>query len=379
MRGGRLVRVDRDTLSPSSRPQLRLRRYGYSQAISPDGTRLALGGFGGSVRIVDMKTLRPLADVRAAPARSLVSALTWGSRRRVVAVAGAPPGHRAQIRVIALDVISGRSRSRTLGCRCDVLHALPLGRGELLLLLAPPEGVGTVRLARVDSRGSTRLFTVPGIKGGFAAGAPDRRERAAVPGLAVDTDGERAFLVNGEAGAAEVDLRSGATSQHRIALSRSVVDRFRSWLQPAAAAKGAVGPRREAAWLGNGLIATAGYDIGSSWDTRSAGLHLVDTRSWTARPIDHRVSRLSAAGDIVLAYGGDPDEQAAGPGLAAFDRTGSLLWRRFEGAVIHSVQATGGRVYVDLPRRSERAFALDLRSGRTLHSLRSPVPRLVIP
>ena len=81
-----------------------------------------------------------------------------------------------------------------------------------MLLLGRPASIGPARVAVVDAGGRVRTVSLPGIAAGFQepadwdkVGASSRR---AQPGLAVDPDGRRAFVVGAGDPLAVVDLRT---------------------------------------------------------------------------------------------------------------------------------------------------------------------------
>jgi hypothetical protein len=213
------------------------------------------------------------------------------------------------------------------------------------------------------------------------------------PGLAVDADGERAFVVPGDGPIAEVDLRSHQVAYHALRRPVSLFGRFRNWLEPEAHAKAPAGPSREAAWVGDGVIAVSGRDMSVterlsgpvryfSWDERPAGLHLIDTDDWAIRTVDEGVSSFSAWDGVVVAFSDHLADDPRG-GVTAYTAQGKILWRRFAGRGAFAT-AANGRVYVTLSRRREPPVivVVDLRSGRVIGQRRarrlSP-PVLVLP
>lgn len=60
MQGGALRRYDPRSLDPVSAVRLPLGKHGFSWAYSPDRTTVALGGFGGRIKLVDAERLRPI-------------------------------------------------------------------------------------------------------------------------------------------------------------------------------------------------------------------------------------------------------------------------------------------------------------------------------
>jgi hypothetical protein len=64
-------------------------------------------------------------------------------------------------------------------------------------------------------------------------------------GLAVSPDGRRALVVPGGARVLEVDLRTLAVAERELSEPVSLLGRLRSWLEPAALAKGRRGEERK--------------------------------------------------------------------------------------------------------------------------------------
>jgi hypothetical protein len=97
---------------------------------------------------------------------------------------------------------------------------------------------------------------------------------------------------------------------------RSVFERFRSWLDPAAGAKGSNGPIRDAVWVGDGLLAVTGVETTASAGGRIADvadrLRLVDTDDWTYRLLDdgHGVRRHVARPRAGAQHGRDRTRRA---------------------------------------------------------------------
>ena len=372
MRGGRLVALD-PRLEPRPRRQIRLGPYGYSAAFSPDDSRLALGGFRAGIRIVDAATRRTIRDLTLG-AGGLVLGLAWADATRLVAVIGPALGHEGRIRVVTVDVGRGRVlEAQTVPGRFDVLDVEPVGAHELVLLRSPPGRIGPAELVHVDTRG-TRAFRLP-VAAGLASAHRGAPGRSVTPGLAVDADAGIAYVVAGDDAVVSVAMRSGETAIHRPRRQRSLLRRLADWMQPDAHAKGGIGSWREAAWLGEGVVAVSGHDVGADSRWSPAGLRLIDTGTWTAATIDKRSSRVLAWQGLAVAFGGEGRGGHSAPGIAAFTARGERVWHRFDEQVVHSAQAASVLVYANL---AGRAVALELATGRTVREVRSPLPRLLI-
>jgi hypothetical protein len=187
-----------------------------------------------------------------------------------------------------------------------------------------------------------------------------------VPGLAIDRDGRRAFVV-APGLVAEVDLRTLAVSYHSLRPARSLLGRVRRWLDPEAQAKDVSGPVRSAQWLGDGRLAVTGADEDGR-RVRAAGLALVDTRGWSARTIDPSASDVRVADGLLLAGGGTL-------GLAAYAFDGSEAFHLFAGRQAWVSQVHAGRAYVGVGGE-DAVRVVDLATGREI-GRRSAPPWLV--
>jgi hypothetical protein len=282
----------------------------------------------------------------------------------------------------------------------------------LVLLLGPPSGIGPARVTAVDAHGRSRTVSLPGIAAGFQepadwsrAGASSRRVQ---PGLAVDPDGRRAFVVGAGTPVAEVDLHSLGVAWHRTEPRPGPLRRLADWLLPAAEAKSVYGPVRMAAWLGDGLLAVWGQDerkpvvrgptVEQQW-LRPAGLRLVDTRTWRATTIQPDAGGAVWAGGRLLAFGrllGSPaDPDADEPtqrtyGLTVFGPGDRRPVHLFGNRQVTWLEVSGGRAYVDLTPSTERyaggdpqatdrvVGVVDLETARVVAEWRGRLPELLV-
>jgi hypothetical protein len=346
-----LVRLDPLTLRPAG-PRLRLGEYHNNWSLSPDRTRVALG-LGGQgktcargVCIVDLATMRIAAYV---PAPTAVEAVAWLKPRRIVAVLQTGG-------ILVADPMTGRilrsrpplpfepfgpSSARTRGGLAVVMNARPF------------------RLLVADARGGIRV-------------APLRRFPRApggAPGLAFDPDGRRAIVVAPGAPIAEVNLRTMRVRYHRVGLPPlRRPPRGRELLS-----------HREALWLGHGLVAVFGDDQvrgpgGRLHGTRTfaAGVHVIDTRSWTARTVAQGGAGARVAAGRLLVYTSYVSA-APGVGLRVYTRDGSQLVSHLLGNQVLDVEVAGARAYAY--RRSGRSRALHVvhaRSGKLIRRASPP-------
>ena len=346
--------------------------YG-SWAFSADRGVLALGSCldpgaeTPELRFVDARRMRVLGDLRLSPYRGCATSLTWLRRNRLLAVVSTDPANDS-----ALSVVNPLTR-RVL--RRSQLPAWPAAVGrtseELVLLLSSPGEFAPARLAVVDSEGAARMRTVERILAGTMEDetSSDYRARTIQPGLAVEPDGRRAFVVSASGPVAEVDLVTLTVSYHELDRP-SLFGRLLRWLTPAAQAKLMEGPVREARWLGDGMLAVSGMDYSveaGSGQARlvqtPAGVRLIDTGSWTSRLLDSEASGFAVAPGLVVAQGGRWDgelDRGFGSGLNAFGLDGRERWQLHAGEYRWmDVAGSVGYVYLD----GGRAEVVDLMAG----------------
>jgi hypothetical protein len=356
-----LARVDAVTLQPRGHaldlgePPL------ASGARAPGGGRLALGsGDGARLTIVDLRRMRRLAMLDFGP-KGYVAGLAWPSPRRVVA---ALSGTRVEILVIDPDSRTVVQRHRLKGA---VLRSARVQDG-LVLLLSPAGGIGPATLA-LATPAELRTVTLP-VEAGVDPPAVFE------PGLAVSADGRLAVVVAGGASAVTVDLRTLAVAQHELSHHVSLLGRLRSWLEPAASAKGPLeGPVRSAAWIAGGRIAVAGWDFrrtGERTVSEAAGLRLIDTRNWSVRTLERGASETVLAGDTVLAYGGTSGPGGLrGIGLRGFDSDGRERFHLFGDRYVGGVAVVDRHAYVSNQSASETTIeVVELATGRVVRTVR---------
>lgn len=348
-----------------------------SWTFSADRSVLAISSCSGEgyqppapeIRFVNARAMRVLGDLRLSPVQGCADALTWLRPNRLLAVVRS--GERSEL--VVVDPTTRRAvRRETLP---ENIWATGRTRADLVLLLATFDSIGPVRLAVADSEGGLRITTVDRVLAGTVVDrqSSDYRARTISPGLAVDPDGRRAFLVPASGPIAEIDLATLAVSYHEIDRP-SLLRRFLTWLTPSAQAKVLEGPVREARWLGEGIIAVAGMDYSVGRDARGgplyvgtpAGLSLVDTGSWTSRELSRDASGFAVGEGLVIAQGGRWDsgaERGYGPGLQAFDLDGRERWKLHSGEY-RWIDTAGpvGYAYV----AEGRAEIVDLATGLVL-------------
>jgi hypothetical protein len=363
-RGDFLVRLNGESLKRSSRSVSLGGRASYTGwSFSPDGRRLALAvdrayGF----RIYDVRRLKRLAEIGTWSKN--VSFVAWLSPRRII-------GYEPAGFFVADPVTRKQLTAPQLGGALP--STLRRAGNVVVVVVAPPADVGNAGLAVIDAQARVRSVQLEGIKAGTHFDPDSLRGESYVPGLAVDPAG-RAFVVGGrDEPVAQVDLTTLAVTYHRPQQSRSVVSRFRNWLEPLAAAKYPLtGSVRRAVWVGDGRIAVWGFDTvpagGEHVQTSSAGLSVVDTGSWTRRTIDPDAQHAAFAANTLLGSGGD--------GLSGYSTDGDRLYHLFEGQNVGVAASLGSRAFVVQNKGPVRI--VDATSGRVLGAHRG-VPRLLHP
>ena len=367
-----LVRVDAGTLRPLGQGLL-LAGQRYGRSFSADGRLLALGS--GDMRCGKLRTTLRIADVLQMKTvgqfeiadSGPVQASAWLARNRLAAVVGPGRcGSATQTRAVVVDPVTGRVVARTW-IRGNVIAS---GRapGALVLLLEPPQGLGSARVVVVSADGRVRQKVLEGVP----AGTPRYPFRTPVstPGLAVDGTAMHAFVVTGadRMGVTEVDLRTMRVAYHRLT-ERTL-------------AKGVTGSQRQAVWLGGGLLAVTGIDTFPP-GVVPAGLRVVDTRAWRSRTIDRDVSHIDLAGNLILAEGGSYSvvDGSSFTGLIAFSRSGRERYRIFDGLPVSHAAVIAGRGYATVGGTTykNRTIEFDLVSGKVGRSLDQPLWELVLP
>jgi hypothetical protein len=382
----RIARLDPRSLEPLPGRRLDLPGQWWPLSVAPDRSMAVLGNEPeGRLAVVDLAGMRSLGTIRV---RSLTWTDTsrWIGRSRLLLVMGELPVSTHSV-MLVLDPNARRvlRRQRLPGPVLASGH-LP---GGLMLLLAPDRGIGPATLAVVDDDARIRTVTLSGIDAGTESVETGALlvDWQALPGLAVDPAGRRAYVVAAGAPVAEVDLTTLRVGHHRLAPPTSPLRRLANWLVPPAEAKGATdGPTRHALWLGEGLLAVAGLDAEASTTRQGArevlrpsGLELVDTRTWTVRTLDRNTSGIMLAGGRLIATGYRYDSDDGNPkgyGLTIYgpgDRRPMHLMGSDE---VWSVQVHGDLAYV--PHASGYSV-VDLRANRVLRHERRDLPAFLEP
>jgi len=342
-----LASLDATTLEPRGR-MLPLGRGQGSVFTDRLGDRLAVASAGIGVAIVDTRRAKLVWRL---PRGTLVRAVAWLSPSNLlVAEHGS---------VLLLDPNRKRIVSR-VDYEGNVMGAARWKDGLVLLAERGAGAIEPARLVVVGPGTRVRTLNLTRIAAGRDGGENNQGPyRVAEPALAVDVAGNNAFVAGGMQ-VATVDLAT-------LAVDYRGAERT---LQKAAVS----GPRRSAGWLGNGVLAVAGDDLGASGDDHSTltstpfGLRFVTATG--VEVVDASATNVRIAGNLALAYGMRYAEgHGVGMGLVAYDRSGILRWRLFGDAAIGPFVVANGLAYVRTPGQVN---VVDLGTGSLLVSARDP-------
>ena len=274
-------------------------------------------------------------------------------------------GTRAEVVVVDPDTRRLVARHRVAG----VVSRASRSRGGLVLLVAPPDRLGPATLAVATPR-MLRTVELP-LEIGVDPPA------VAEPGLAVSPDGRRAVVVGRGNHLLEVDLHSLAVTERELAEPVSLLGQLRSWLEPAARAKGPLdGPVRSAAWVGRDRVVVAGWNYRPTGErtmiAAAAGVTVIDTRDWSVRTVAGDASAAVVAGDTILAFGGTHGPTGLrGVGVQGFGADGRRRFHLFGNRFVGSVRAVGRYAYVSQQSEAEtRIDVVDVTSGRLVRTVR---------
>jgi hypothetical protein len=332
-----LATVDAATFRPRGGP-LALGRAQGSVFTDRLGDRLVVASAGTGITVVD--TRRRTVVWRLDRGR-LVRAVGWVSPNRVVVVE-----HGG---VLLLDPVRKRIVARE-DFDGVVLSSAKWAHGLVVLAFRDEGSIEPARLFVIGPGVRVRSVELSRIAAGWgSAPTPTGAIESAIPALAVDVAGGRAFVAGGPY-IATVELPS-------LALTYGGAERtLQKW---------STGPRRSAAWLGDGILAVAGSDEkvnGSTPASIAFGLRYVSRSG--VRLVDARATEVRVAGDVALAYGRRyVDGAPVGMGLVAYDRTGRLRWQLFGDAAIGSIVLGEGLAYVPTGRQ---LHVVEVATGRIL-------------
>ena len=378
-----LVRADAKTLRPLRGQSLPVAQHAYGASFSPDGKLLALGGDSGDVWLVDTRRLRVTGSVGAEGYGHVVETAWLGGR--LVAVVDRCCSEEGVTEGLTVSVLDPVRRRGLMGHPLNgSIQAAERTDSKLVLLVGPRADLGPARLVVADAEGGLGTVVLDRIVAGSEIRPGQPIARSARPGLALDRERNRAFVVGAGAPVAEVDLATFSVQYHELGGSASLLGRVRDWLEPRAEAKvWSSGPERHARWLGNGFLAVWGIDTESKLDQAgnpqarqaSAGVKLIDTRDWRVSTLDAQASGLTVADRTLLVFGWLWDsaaQQSSGVGLTAYGQDGSRRFHRFGAAPLYAVHAVGSRAFAPV---GESSYAvLDARTGRVLRRISGQMP-----
>jgi hypothetical protein len=349
----RLVEVDPVTLAPTGSSLELAPKQITASAGSPDGTQVALGSWDEPrVTVVDRASLRVVRDIRLRTGH-YAWALAWAGRGRLLALVGSCCTSGSWVAMLDAErgrVVTERAVPGYVRAHARLPH-------ELVLVLAGP-GIGPARLAVAAAGGRLRVVALPRTRvGSRRLPGDDYRMLSRTPGLALDQEARRAYVVGADEPVAEIDLDTMRVSYHQTARA----------LQ--ARTKNVRGPYRTALWVGEGVLAFTGWNArtgprgGPSLEP--AGVHLIDTRSWQRRTVAPESQMFAAARGAIAV--------PLPTGLAVFGTDGAERFRvpgRFSWVQVVNERAyasrgePGGMVVVDLvtgtaaPSAGARALTL---------------------
>ena len=351
-----LARIDPRTLRPLGRT-VRLAGPVAAHAVSPSGDRVAFGSSrAGSIRIADRDLARVSAPIRLVAGEEVeVRVLAWLATDRIVAVVQRLGDYRRRVRLrelVVVDPSAGRVVARRRITNRLAIGGSQVAAGRLVLLLYPSTWSGDrVTLVVADANGAVRTTAVTVGRSGSALQRP---------ALAVEPDGRRAILLRWglretlPAIAVALDTRRVTTQRLRVTGAP---------LRPATISTlwaSSVGPHHVATF---GVVATGARP--------AAGVHLLDTRSWTVRQLDGEASSFAAHQGRVLAFGSNSAGGTAGArgvGVRAYDLTGRRLYHLYGSRPLGRVLFAGDYGHV-IRGRAARRLVFDARTGRALGTL----------
>jgi hypothetical protein len=382
--------LDPVRVRPLSGPRLEVKGgYWSLAAVTPDRSLGVLTNETDELTAVDLARMRNLGTVRLTPIgvqTGWVAAASFIGRSRVLLARSFGDDNSSTLQSLLVD-LAGRRVLHQQKVNGQVLASASLAGGGIAVLLGPVGGIGAARLALLGADGGIRTVALDGITAGIERlddGGSDPRARQAVPGLAVEPSGRRAFVVAAGQPAAEIDLQRLAVGYHPLRRPTSPLRRLASWLVPPAEAKEISGPRRSAVWVGDGLVAVSGADARmdpKGYVEEPSGLELLDTTTWTVRTVDRTASSASLVGGRLLVWGArfGPGGNR-GYGLTVFGPGERRPVHLFGSQEVVWVQVNGNLAYVSLSEGNANAYAvLDLTSQRILHRAGGDMPQLVLP
>jgi hypothetical protein len=385
---GDLTRLDPRTLLPRrGAPRLAVRDL-MSWTVSPDRSTAVfvdsdpngLAAGNSTLHLIDLVHMRQTAAIGvSAPVGRPNSALWLGGgrvlllgevenyvsseRNGVISLAKRPV-----LTTTILDVRAARvvAQHRYAGDGQSV--AVDATRHGLVVLMAPAEQIGAATIGLVDPNGRFRDVRLGKVTAGFerphGSGVDSVRNREVTPGLAVDEETGRVYVLAAGSAVAEVTLPDLRVAYHPVhAPGRPPA--LLAWLRSAAFAASAEakmqsGTVRNALWLGDGRLAVwgsdsdyRGEDDSATGQTRPSGLQVVDTRDWSVRTLDPGVSEVARAGNRLVTAGtvrrtAEQSDSTTGDGVRIRTPGAGPPVHLYAGRPIQWVQVYGDYAYVEL-------------------------------
>jgi len=350
--GGTLRLFAPGTLRALDRGAVRLEGFQPDAwAVSPDERRVAVAVRGTRLKVIQRVPLRAHGGTVDIGSVEPPWAMAWVRAQALLALApgrGSAPAAITEVDPIARRILAVHELSGTL-------VSLATGRRTIVALLGSFGRIGPARLAVATGDGAVREWPLPAVAVG------QEGERYAIPAVALDETGRRAFVVAATSAlrVVEIDLITGRATTHDLRRGGGPLAALRDLLDPVAHAKGADGTRRSARWLGDGRLAVSGErqsTAGGSFTIYALGLELVDVVGWRATFVDgwNQGDITAAAGRLLVGQRGE---------LVAYDHDGRERYRRPKPQSAHPVPARG-RLYLRHPGRGS-IEVVDARTGAT--------------
>jgi hypothetical protein len=299
-----------------------------------------------------------------------VEPLAWMSSRRLLAGEQRDP-YNSPDTLVTIDPV----RRRVVGRRSLGGAILRTGRAndKLVLLVTGTRRIGPARVVVVAGNGTLRRVTLERITAGSVTTGSSFDTQHVYPGLAVDPQSRRAFVVSSTRLIAEVSLDTLAVRYHQVGPSTL---------------KLSSGPVRYARWVGDDLLAVSGYDEEIYKDAAGVrqqtikpdGLRVIDTHSWTARSLDRRATSFAVTEGSLLAYGtawNSAGNVRSGMGLAAYTTSGERRYQAFADEPVSWLQVVGAYTYV--AQGNDVSVVIATATGEAVARAAGPMPVVLVP
>jgi hypothetical protein len=347
-------------------------RQGWHRASSSDGRRLAVGGDGKTIEIIDLQRRRIIATIEVGQAQTF---LAWPNPDRITAVTGAASVGKLKSAVI-IDVNEGAvvARQELSG---EFVNAAA-SEDVLAVLTAPARPESSRRVTDLTvllASGVAMTVRLDGIGSGYRFPSDEAQSRIghyALPGLAIDRKGNRVFVFGVDRLVAEVSLGGGTVSYRRLGGPSS------SLALDAAEAKLANYSQLFARSLPNGLIAVFGHDqrlvprgrhhLDHRFDP--FGVVLFDPEDGRACVLHDRADSALIAAEALIVFTSIASGPDGGTGVTAFTMNGKELWHRFGDDAIDFVQVQNGYAYITKSWHGWETAVVELSTGRLIAAIR---------